>query len=107
MPTKAGRTRPCGITEARVRAAQGRKFLDTAELIADVDDDLATPGVAAALAVLAGVSDFCPRKNRDQKRVAPGHCCGECDESVIHAPVCESCIREHAKTALEDMLIKH
>ena len=53
---KEGRTQTCGVTEARVRAAQARKFLETAELILDVDDDLATPGVAAALAVLAGIA---------------------------------------------------
>ena len=51
-----GRTQSCGVAEARVRTAQARKFLDTAELIHDVDDDLATPGVAAALAVLAGIA---------------------------------------------------
>jgi hypothetical protein len=31
-------------------------FLETAELVATVDDDLASPGVAAALAVLAGIA---------------------------------------------------
>ncbi len=30
---KEGRTQTCGVTEARVRAAQARKFLETAELI--------------------------------------------------------------------------
>ena len=31
-------------------------FLDVAELVVDETDDLATPGVAAALAVLAGIA---------------------------------------------------
>lgn len=56
MVAKHGRTQDCGVVEARVRVAQARKFLETAELILDVDDDLATPGVAAALAVLSGVA---------------------------------------------------
>lgn len=56
MATKGGRAQPCGVGEARVRAAQARKFLDTADLILDVDDDLATPSVAAALAVLSGIA---------------------------------------------------
>src|SRR5699024_6734144 len=53
---KGGRTAPCGRQEARTRAAQARKFLETAELILGADDDLATPGAAAALAVLAGIA---------------------------------------------------
>lgn len=50
------RTQPCGPAEARVRSAQARNFLDTAELITGEDDDLATPGTVAALAVLAGIA---------------------------------------------------
>lgn len=56
MAARSGRSQSCGITEARVRVSQARKFLDTAELILDVDDDLATPGATAALAVLAGIA---------------------------------------------------
>ncbi|SEE98223.1 hypothetical protein [Ruania alba] len=56
MATRGPRTQDCSIAEAKVRAAQSRKFLDTAELILDADDDLATPGAAAALAVLAGIA---------------------------------------------------
>ena len=56
MPARGRRTQPCGVAEARVRAVQARKFVDMADLILDMDDDLATPGVAAALAVLAGVA---------------------------------------------------
>lgn len=50
------RTQPCGPQEARVRAAQARSFLDVADLILGEDDDLATPGTAAALSVLAGIA---------------------------------------------------
>lgn len=56
MATRGGRTEPCSGGQARIRAGQARAFLDTAELIVDLDDDLATPGVAAALAVLAGIA---------------------------------------------------
>lgn len=56
MATGGGRSASCGTVEARVRAAQGRKFLEVAELVLDVDDDLATPGVVVALSVLAGIA---------------------------------------------------
>lgn len=50
------RTEPCTATQARLRLGQARAFLEVAELVATDDDDLATPNVAAALAVLAGVA---------------------------------------------------
>lgn len=56
MARRTGRTQTCGAGEARIRANQARAFLESAELIADSDDELATPGVAAALAVLAGIA---------------------------------------------------
>lgn len=56
MPRPTTRTETCGPNEARTRANQARAFLDAAELIIDIDDELATPGVAAALAVLAGIA---------------------------------------------------
>jgi hypothetical protein len=55
-PRSSGRSQRCDQTHATVRFDQARAFLDTAELVATVDDDLATPGVAAALAVLAGIA---------------------------------------------------
>lgn len=55
-PRSSGRVQPCDQTQAQVRLDQARAFLDTAELIGTVDDDLASPGVAAALAVLAGIA---------------------------------------------------
>lgn len=53
---RAGRNQPCDRVQAKVRLRQARAFLETAELVGDIDDDLATPNVAAALAVLAGIA---------------------------------------------------
>jgi hypothetical protein len=55
-PRPAGRTQACGREHARIRLTHARAFLDAADLIGDVDDDLAGPNVAAALAVLAGIA---------------------------------------------------
>lgn len=51
-----GRVQHCDHSHARVRVNQARAFLDTADMVSTVDDDLASPGVAAALAVLAGIA---------------------------------------------------
>jgi hypothetical protein len=56
MPARGGRTQSCTSGDARIRARQARAFLETASLIVDVDDELATPGVAATLAVLSGIA---------------------------------------------------
>lgn len=55
MKRRSGRTQICGTSQARTRLAQGRKFLEAAQLVAteDVDESLS---VAAALAVLAGIA---------------------------------------------------
>lgn len=51
------RTRPCSATDARERRGQAYAFLEVAELVADeTDPDLAYAGVAASLAVLAGIA---------------------------------------------------
>lgn len=50
------RTTPCTPVEARTRLEQARAFLEVAELVAGGEDDLATPQVAAALAVLSGIA---------------------------------------------------
>jgi hypothetical protein len=50
------RTETCGPVEARVRHGQARAFLDVAELVGSDPDEVASPGVAAALAVLAGIA---------------------------------------------------
>ncbi len=55
-PRTSGRKQACGPVEARVRLDQARAFLDVAELIGSEPDELASPGVSAALAVLAGIA---------------------------------------------------
>lgn len=54
MAKAAGRVQPCSLAEARSRLRQAEAFVEVAEAVVVVDDDVATPGVAAALAVLAG-----------------------------------------------------
>lgn len=51
-----GRTQTCNRNDATNRLVQARAFLETAELVVDDEDDLATANVAAALAVLAGIA---------------------------------------------------
>jgi hypothetical protein len=55
-PRPPGRTQQCGAEDARTRLDHARAFLEVAELVGAEDDNLATPGVAAALAVLAGIA---------------------------------------------------
>jgi hypothetical protein len=55
-PRAGGRTQRCGAEHARTRLGQARAFLEVAELVGVEQDNLATPGVAAALAVLAGIA---------------------------------------------------
>lgn len=55
-PRARPRTDPCGRPEALNRLAQADAFLAAAELVVADPSDLAFPGVAAALAVLAGVA---------------------------------------------------
>lgn len=53
----AGRTSDCTPADGRIRLDQARAFLEVAELVLDDSDDgLATPQVAASLAVLAGIA---------------------------------------------------
>lgn len=54
-PRSEARTQQCNRQHARNRAAQAEAFVTTAELVLDVDDE-ASPHVAAALAVLAGIA---------------------------------------------------
>jgi hypothetical protein len=51
-----GRVQSCNRDQARNRLAQARAFLHVAELVGAEPDEMATPGVAAALAVLAGIA---------------------------------------------------
>ncbi len=81
-PPAAGRTQECGREQARVRLAQAQAFLEVADLIGDDPDELATPNVAAALAVLAGIAAadaaccVCPRPPLTRPRPPPGHPAG-------------------------------
>ncbi len=53
---KASRTSDCTPAQARSRLQQAEAFVMTADLVLDDDTTTATPGVAAALAVLAGIA---------------------------------------------------
>lgn len=55
-PRPTGRVQRCGVAQARVRLEQAQAFLEVAELVGSQEDELATPGVAASLAVLAGIA---------------------------------------------------
>ncbi len=50
------RTQHCDRREALNRLAQAEQFLFVAELVLDDGGDVASPGVAGALAVLAGIA---------------------------------------------------
>ena len=57
MATKRGRTQACGAPQARQRLAQARSYLDVAALTADENDpNLEYAGVAASVAILAGIA---------------------------------------------------
>lgn len=63
MTTKGPRTADCSRSDARARLKRAREFLAVAELVLGEreassidDDDLNLSGVAAALAVLAGIA---------------------------------------------------
>ena len=56
MARPKSRTQPCDRRAALNRLAQGEAFLVAAELVTADESDVANPGVAAALAVLAGVA---------------------------------------------------
>ena len=55
-PRPRPRTQPCSRAEALARLAQAESFLTAAALVIDDESDVANPGVAAALAVLAGIA---------------------------------------------------
>ena len=68
--TTRSRTRPATPEDARVRFRAAGAYLDVADLVLD-DDRAEMPGVAAALAVLAGIaaSDaICARRLREIHR---------------------------------------
>ena len=53
---RAGRTRPATTTDARTRLRSALAYLEVAELVLDEKDRVEMPGVAAGLAVLAGIA---------------------------------------------------
>ena len=55
-PRSQSRQSRCGRTEAATRLAQADAYLVAARLVVDDPTDLANPGVASALAVLAGIA---------------------------------------------------
>jgi hypothetical protein len=55
-PQRAGRTQPCDRRDALTRLEHARAFLDVAELVGTDRDELATPSVSTALAVLAAIA---------------------------------------------------
>jgi hypothetical protein len=50
------RLKRCSRADALNRLAQARSFVEVAALVLSADDEAANPGVAAALAVLAGIA---------------------------------------------------
>lgn len=56
MATKSPRTADCTPAQARSRLQQAEAFAMAAELVLSDDTDTASPGVAASLAVLAGIA---------------------------------------------------
>ncbi len=55
-PRAQARRSPCGRMEAASRLAQADAYLAAARLVVDDPTDVANPGVAGALAVLAGIA---------------------------------------------------
>jgi hypothetical protein len=55
-PRRETRREPCGRAEAAGRLAQADAYLAAARLVIDDPTDVANPGVAGALAVLAGIA---------------------------------------------------
>jgi hypothetical protein len=55
-PRPPSRCSPCGRVEAAARLAQADAYVGAARLVVDDPADVANPGVAGALAVLAGIA---------------------------------------------------
>jgi hypothetical protein len=56
MPAAGPRTTDCTLAQARSRLQEAEAFVMAGDLVLSDDTDSATPAVAAALAVLAGVA---------------------------------------------------
>ena len=74
-PRAGSRRERCGRAEALNRLVQADAFLTAATLIVEDDTDSANPGVAAALAVLAGIaaSDAACCARLRQRARGPSH----------------------------------
>ena len=76
-PRTSTRTAPCTPADGRARLRKAQSFVTGAELALGVGDDpvLDLPGVAAALAVLAGIAAALsvPRDQRQAAEAAPPH----------------------------------
>jgi hypothetical protein len=71
MATKGSRTADCSPAQGRARLQQAEAFVMAADLVLSDDTDTATPGVAAALTVLAGIASsdaVCCAKLRKRPR---------------------------------------
>lgn len=55
-PRRAPRQEPCSREEAAARLVQADAYLAAAQLVVDDPTDVANPGMAATLAVLAGIA---------------------------------------------------
>jgi hypothetical protein len=55
-PRRATRTQQCDRRDARIRLEHARSFLDVADLVGTDRDELATPSVSSALAVLSAIA---------------------------------------------------
>jgi hypothetical protein len=56
MARRVGRTRAATVVDARARLGVAQAYLEVAELVLDDKDRIEMPGVAAGLAVLAGIA---------------------------------------------------
>lgn len=56
IAARGPRTADCTLAQGRLRVRQAEAFAMAADLVLSDDTDVATPGVAAALAVLAGIA---------------------------------------------------
>lgn len=89
MARPAPRTGTCGAAQARTRLQHAKAFLTAAELVLDDDTDPANAGVAAALAVLAGVaaSDAaCCAQLRKRHRGSPARRGPRCWRDPVSCP---------------------
>lgn len=90
MPRAGSRAQPCDRRDALNRLVQAEAFVTAAALVLEDSTDVARPGVAAALAVLAGVaaSDAacCARLGRRARGQAHDEACALLATVEPHGP---------------------